>query len=114
MLMWHLSLLLVVEHEPSKLLLTWISHLQHKHAKDFESTRQQEFFVVCNVFVVAVAELSMQILSPKYPKPIGEVSREDKTYSLIFTAGNAKKLIPIKEQMAAINFPIYDDGTLSP
>jgi hypothetical protein len=30
------------------------------------------------------------------------------------TAGNAKKLIPINEQIAAINLPIYDDGTLSP
>ncbi len=30
------------------------------------------------------------------------------------TAGKAKKLIPINEQIAAINLPIYDDGTLSP
>ena len=31
-----------------------------------------------------------------------------------FTAGKAKKLMPIKEHIAAINLPIYDDGTLSP
>jgi len=42
------------------------------------------------------------------------MSLAKKTKRTEITAGNAKKLMPINEQIAAINLPIYDDGTLSP
>jgi hypothetical protein len=54
----------------------------------------------------------VQNLNQEYPELI-EINNMSSMKRKI-TAGNAKKLIPIKEQIAATNFPIYDDGTLSP
>lgn len=49
--------------------------------------------------------------SPEYQQRNHSVRQRKKRD---FTAGKAKKLMPINEQIAAINFPAYDEGTLSP
>jgi hypothetical protein len=58
----------------------------------------------------------VQNLIREYPLSIETKRKEHKLRNekREITAGNAKKLIPIKEQIAATNLPIYDDGTLSP
>lgn len=114
MLRKNLYFFLVVLHELSMLLLIKIFRQQHKHATSFESIKQQEFSVVYNVFAFVVVELSVQNLNQEYPKSIGNKHVFNKRRTTKITAGNAKKLIPMNEQIAATNFPIYDDGTLSP
>ncbi len=62
----------------------------------------------------------MQNLNQVYPIFIRIKKRKNSIYTQDgkekreITAGKAKKLIPTKEHIAAINLPIYDEGTLSP
>ena len=57
-----------VERELSMSLWIRIFHRLHKLAKDFELKVQQESFVVYNVSVVVVVELSMQNPIQEFPE----------------------------------------------